>query len=118
MLKKILVLIAMLYAAVCFAAVDVNKASAAELDSIKGIGPAISTKILDERKKGNFKDWNDFIERVKGVGEGNAAKFSTEGLTVGGAAYKGAAAAPAVKKDEKTSAMVDAKPKSESEKPS
>jgi competence protein ComEA len=110
MLKKILVLIAMLYAAVCFAAVDVNKASAAELDSIKGIGPAISTKILDERKKGNFKDWNDFIERVKGVGEGNAAKFSTEGLTVGGAAYKGAAAAPAVKKDEKTSAKVDAKP--------
>jgi competence protein ComEA len=110
MLKKILVLIAMLYAAVCFAAVDVNKASAAELDSIKGIGPAVSTKILDERKKGNFKDWNDFIERVKGVGEGNAAKFSTEGLTVGGAAYKGSAAAPVGKKDEKASAKVDAKP--------
>lgn len=98
MLKKILVLVAMLYAAACFAAVDVNKASAAELDSIKGIGPGISTKILDERKKGNFKDWNDFIERVKGVGEGNAAKFSAEGLTVGGATYKGAAAAaPAAK---------------------
>ena len=68
MLKKILALVAMLYAAACFAAVDVNKAGAAELDGIKGIGPAISTKILDERKKGNFKDWNDFIERVKGVG--------------------------------------------------
>lgn len=95
MLKKILTLVAMLYAAACFAAVDVNKASAAELDSIKGIGPAVSTKILDERKKGNFKDWNDFVERVKGVGEGNAAKFSAEGLTVGGATYKGAAAAPA-----------------------
>ena len=96
MLKKILAIVAMLYAAVAFAAVDVNKATAAELDGIKGIGPGISTKILDERKKGNFKDWNDFIERVKGVGEGNAAKFSAEGLTVGGTAFKGVAA-PAAK---------------------
>ena len=101
MLKKILALVAMLYAAACFAAVDVNKATAAELDSIKGIGPSISTKILDERKKGNFKDWNDFVERVKGVGDGNAAKFSAEGLTVNGATFKGAAVAPAAKKDDK-----------------
>ena len=108
MLKKILALVVMLYAAVCFAAVDVNKASAAELDSIKGIGPAISTKILDERKKGNFKDWNDFILRVKGVGEGNAAKFSTQGLTVDGAAFKGAAAAPAAKKDDKPALKAEA----------
>lgn len=99
MLKKIFALLAMLYAAMAFAAVDVNKASAADLDGIKGIGPAISTKILDERKKGNFKDWNDFIDRVKGVGEGNAAKFSAEGLTVNGAGFKGGVAAPAVKKD-------------------
>ena len=95
MLKKILAIVAMLYAAVAFAAVDVNKATAAELDAIKGIGPGISTKILDERKKGNFKDWNDFIERVKGVGEGNAAKFSAGGMTVGGAAFKATSTAPA-----------------------
>ena len=101
MLKKILALVAMLYAAACFAAVDVNKATAADLDSIKGIGPGISAKILDERKKGNFKDWTDLIDRVKGLGEGNAAKFSTEGLTVNGAAFKGAAAAAATKNDEK-----------------
>lgn len=101
MLKKILAIAATLYAAASFAAVDVNKAGAAELDSIKGIGPAMSTKILDERKKGNFKDWNDFIERVKGVGDGNAAKFSAEGMTIGGAAFKGAAAASTAKKDAK-----------------
>ena len=95
MLKKILVIVAMLYAAVCFAAVDVNKASAAELDGIKGIGPALSGKILDERKKSEFKDWNDFVTRVKGMGEKNAVKFSAEGLTVNGTAFKGAAAAPA-----------------------
>jgi competence protein ComEA len=98
MLKKILAVAAMLYAAACFAAVDVNKATAAELDSIKGIGPAMSTKILDERKKGSFKDWNDFVVRIKGVGEKNAAKFSSEGLTVDGSAFKGAPAAPAAAK--------------------
>ena len=95
MLKKILAIVAMLYATTSFAAVDVNKASSSELDGIKGIGPAISSKILDERKKGNFKDWNDFIERVKGIGEGNGAKFSAEGMTVNGASYKGAAPAAA-----------------------
>ncbi|MFM2275412.1 MAG: hypothetical protein RL211_1284 [Pseudomonadota bacterium] len=95
MLKKILVIATMLYATAAFAAVDVNKATAAELDGIKGIGPGISTKILDERKNGNFKDWNDFIERVKGIGEANAAKFSAEGVTVGGVSYKGVSAAKA-----------------------
>ena len=97
MLKKLLAAMAMMFALSSFAAVDVNKATAAELDSIKGIGPGISTKILDERKKGNFKDWNDFIDRTKGVGDGNAAKFSAEGLTVNGSAFTGAPAAPAAK---------------------
>jgi len=109
MIKKLLAFFAAMYMAVSFAAVDVNKATAAELDGIKGIGPGISSKIIDERKKGNFKDWNDFIERVKGVGEGNAAKFSAEGMTVGGASFKGAAAAPAAKKDEKPAAKADEK---------
>ena len=109
MLKKILAVMVMMYAAVSFAAVDVNKATAAELDSIKGIGPAISAKILDEKKKGgNFKDWNDLVTRVNGVGEGNAAKYSAEGLTVGGASFKGVAATP-TKAAEKPAAAKDAK---------
>lgn len=98
MLKKILAVLAMLYAFAAFAAVDVNKASAAELDGVKGIGPGTSKTILAERKKGEFKDWADFIARVKGVGEARAAKLSAEGLTVNGAAFKPAAAA---KKDDK-----------------
>ena len=76
MLKRILTFVVMLYAAASFAAVDANKATAAELDGLKGIGPAISAKIIDERKKGSFKDGQDFIDRVKGVGEHNAVKFS------------------------------------------
>ena len=87
-------------AATAFAAADANKATQAELEAIKGIGPSIAGKILDERKKSNFKDWPDLVERVKGVGESNAAKFSTEGLTVNGQGFKGAAA-PAAKADAK-----------------
>jgi competence protein ComEA len=102
MLKKLLCALAFVWAAVASAAVDVNKATAAELDGIKGIGPSLSGKIVDERKKSNFKDWPDFISRVKGMGDKNAAKFSSEGLTVNGAGFKGEApaaakAAPAAK---------------------
>jgi competence protein ComEA len=112
MIKKILAGMLALFAAAAFAAVDANKATQAELETIKGIGPSISTKILDERKKGAFKDWPDMVERVKGVGEGNAAKFSAEGLTVNGASFAGApakAAAPAAKKDDKPAAKADDK---------
>ena len=110
MLKKLLAAMAMMFAMSAFAAVDVNKATAAELDGIKGIGPGISTKILDERKKGNFKDWNDFIERTKGVGDGNAAKFSAEGLTVNGAAFSGAPAAAKAVTPAKPAPVAEAKP--------
>ncbi len=110
MIKKILAAMVMMYAAFSFAAVDVNKATAAELDSIKGIGPAISAKILDAKKKGgNFKDWNDLITRVSGIGEASATKFSSAGLTVSGAGYKAAPAAPAAKEAEKPTAKAETK---------
>lgn len=102
MLKKILAVLVMLYATLAMAAVDVNKATEAQLDSVKGIGPATSRTILSERKKGEFKSWEDFIERVKGLGDSRAAKLSDQGLTVNGAAYK------MIKKDAK--AAIAAKP--------
>ena len=105
MLKKILAVLAMLYAAAAFAAVDVNTAKAADLDGVKGIGPVMSKRILDERKKGKFKSWEDLISRVKGLGESSAAKLSAEGLTVDGTEFKAAAA----KKEEKKDAKADKK---------
>jgi competence protein ComEA len=92
MLKKILALLAMLYAAAAFAAVDVNTAKASDLDGVKGIGPVMSKRILDERKKGKFKDWPDLVARVKGLGDSSAARLSAEGLTVDGKEFKAAAA--------------------------
>ncbi len=82
-----LVISALLCACATAAAVDLNQASVAELDGIKGIGPAVSSRILDERQKGLFKNWNDFIARVKGIGDGNAARFSSEGLVIDGVGY-------------------------------
>lgn len=107
MLKKILALASAFYAVASFAAVDVNKATPADLDGIRGVGPGLSTRILDERKKGNFKDWDDFITRIRGIGDSNAPKFSAAGLTVNGESFKGVAAAPAAraaKKDPTTKA--------------
>jgi competence protein ComEA len=118
MLKKILAVLVMLYAtmAMALAAVDVNKATDAQLDAVKGIGPATSKAIVAERKKGDFKSWQDFIDRVKGIGDKKAATLSEQGLTVNGEAYKPAATAKkdakadakAAMKDEKKEAKADA----------
>lgn len=102
MFKKLLAFFAAMSLVAAFAAVDVNKATEAELDGVKGIGPVTTKLILSERKKGEFKNWDDFVARVKGVGEKSAAKFSSEGLTVSGATYPGASAAPAKANTTKT----------------
>ena len=94
MLKKLLAGLAILAAATAFAAVDANKATPAELDGLKGVGPAMSQRVVDARKQGEFKSWDDFMARVKGVKEKKAEKLSNEGLTINGQPYK-AAAAPA-----------------------
>ena len=73
MFKKFLAALLAFVAAAAIAAVDVNKADAAALDGIKGIGPGIAGKILDERKKGSFKDWDDLITRVQGIGDAECA---------------------------------------------
>ena len=91
MLKKILALLLLFFTTLAMAAVDVNSADQSQLETVKGIGPAISSRIIAERQKGSFKSWQDFIGRVKGVGDKNAAKFSDGGLTVNGAGFDGAA---------------------------
>lgn len=88
MLKKLCVLGSFLLSGLALAAVDVNRATEADLDGLNGIGPATTQQILKERKKGEFKDWPDLMQRVKGIGEARAAKLSSAGLTVGGASYK------------------------------
>jgi competence protein ComEA len=95
------ILAALILAAFAFsaqAAVDANKANQAELETVKGIGPALSGKILDARKSGAFKDWSDLVDRVGGVGPGNAVRFSQAGLTVNNVAYMAPAATTTTEK--------------------
>jgi competence protein ComEA len=90
MFKKFFVSLALLFAAAtAFAAVDVNKADQASLESVKGIGTKVSVRILDERKKGPFKDWSDLMARVKGIKQAAATRLSKEGLTVNGSSFEG-----------------------------
>jgi competence protein ComEA len=107
------ILAALVLAAFAFAAqaaVEANKATQAELETVKGIGPGLSGKILDARKTGAFKDWSDLVERVGGVGPGNAARFSQAGLTVNDTAYNAAPVAVVDKSPRKASKEADAAP--------
>ena len=47
--------------------VNINTASVTELQKLPGIGPKISQRIVDERKKGLFKSVDD-LRRVPGIG--------------------------------------------------
>jgi competence protein ComEA len=92
MMKKLITAVALIAATMgsAFAQVDVNKADQAALDAVKGIGPAKSKAILEERAKAPFKDWADLETRVKGIGEKNAIRLSEAGLQVNGKSRDGA----------------------------
>ena len=80
-------------------ALDVNTANEAELDSLRGLGPASTARILQARSAGPFADWADLMQRVKGIKPASARRLSQAGLTVNGQpfadALPGNTAAPA-----------------------
>jgi len=90
MLKKLI----MLCIALCLslsggfaAAVEVNTADQAALESVKGIGPVHAKAIIDERTAhGPFKDADDLAARVKGIGPKSVVKLEQAGLTINGSA--------------------------------
>ncbi|MGL4322951.1 MAG: ComEA family DNA-binding protein [Beijerinckiaceae bacterium] len=43
--------------------VNLNTATAAEMDGLPQIGEARAKAIIEARAKGRFKDWNDFVAR-------------------------------------------------------
>jgi competence protein ComEA len=65
-------------------ALEINQANEAELDSLKGMGPALSRHVLKARAEGEFQNWADVLQRVSGMGRGKAKQFSAQGLTVKG----------------------------------
>jgi competence protein ComEA len=68
-------------------ALNINQANEAELDSLKGMGPALSAKVIQARAQGPFKDWSDLMHRVSGIRQHKAQQFSEQGLTVDGQTF-------------------------------
>lgn len=98
-LKRFWVLLALLFhAALAMAALDVNVASVEDLETIKGIGPVLSEKIVTARQQQRFSNWEDLIERVRGVGPKSAERLSDGGLTVNGQSYVPKAQSPSRKR--------------------
>ncbi|MEO6361987.1 MAG: helix-hairpin-helix domain-containing protein [Caldimonas sp.] len=87
MIGKIFAALAGLQLSLAALALDVNTASQADLEAVKGIGPALSTLIVDERRKGSFENWPDLIARVRGLSARSAERLSAAGLTVKGAPW-------------------------------
>ena len=61
---------------------DLNTASEADLDAIRGSGPALTFRILAARRERPFAGWDDVQARVKGIGPATVARWSTQGVTV------------------------------------
>jgi len=95
-MKRLLVILVacFAFAGVSFAAVDLNSATQAQLEAVKGIGPAKAKAIIEYRSKsGAFKTVDD-LEKVTGFGKATVDKVRAE-VTVGAAAPKAEKAKPA-----------------------
>ncbi len=72
-----------LFFTTCAWALDLNQASAEALQSIKGVGPKMAQRIVNERVRGPFESLEHLAERVSGVGIKRIERFKAAGLTVG-----------------------------------
>lgn len=78
-------------------AVDLNSATAQQLQALNGIGPKTATMIIEERTRGgNFSSLTDLSDRVRGIGPKKAAALKAAGLKVAaGGGKSGTKAVPA-----------------------
>ena len=99
MKRLFIALLALLLTSPVWAAININTATEAELQTLSGIGPSKAKAIVEYRKQnGNFKTTAD-IKNVKGIGDGIFNKISAE-INVAGTSAKAApkpAIAPAAK---------------------
>jgi len=62
--------------------VELNTATDEQLQSLRGIGPAMAGRIIAERARAPFSSLADFDERVKGVGTITLRRWVTDGLVL------------------------------------
>lgn len=64
-------------------ALDANTASRDELQTLRGVGPALSARIVEARRAQPFTDLEDLKARVRGIGDANLRRMREAGLQVG-----------------------------------
>jgi competence protein ComEA len=74
---------------------ELNTATQAQLERLKGVGVTLSERLLQARAQGPFAGWQDLRRRVPGLGSRVARQLSDQGLTVNGASLDGGAEAEA-----------------------
>lgn len=78
------VMLSLLMVSQAWAAIEINQASEADLDGLRGLGPATTRQILAEREKAVFRTWAELLARIKGIGPVKARELSAQGLRVQG----------------------------------
>jgi competence protein ComEA len=66
---------------------DIASAREMDLDGLRGLGPATTRLILQERERAPFSSWDDLRRRVPGIGRKKAQELSRQGLRVQGRTY-------------------------------
>src|SRR5439155_21280864 len=94
--------ILLLWSALTFAVVNVNTATQAELETLKGIGPVKAKAIIDYRSKnGPFKTIDE-LDKVPGIGKATISSFKND-VTLSGQTTVAADTKNSDKKDSGTS---------------
>jgi competence protein ComEA len=65
-------------------ALELNEATRAQLEQLNGVGVAMADRILAERERAAFKDWDDLARRVKGMRGARIERLQAQGVTVNG----------------------------------
>jgi len=68
------------------AALEINTATRAELEQLNGVGVAMAERVLNERAKAPFRDWDDLQRRVKGIAGARIERLQAQAVTVNGIA--------------------------------